>query len=110
MNRRDTVLALAALGAAPLAAHAQQARKIPVIGLLHPGIPGTPGAEIAYRSLRDGLRVLGYVDGETIKIEGRWARGKPEALPDLAQELVQQKVDIIVAVSPSTLTHSWSLL
>ena len=99
MNRRDTLLALAALGAAPLAAHAQQARKIPVIGFLHPGFPGVPGAEIPYRRLRDGLRALGYIDGESIKIEGRWAQGKPEALPGLAQELVRQKVDVLVTIA-----------
>ena len=98
MNRRDTVLALAALGVAPLAAYAQQARKIPVIGFLDPRFAGT-SPSIAFRTLRDGLRALGYVDGESIKIEARWAQGKPEALPGIAQELVQLKVDIIVAVS-----------
>ena len=100
MNRRDTVIALTALGFAPLAAYAQQARKIPVIGFLHPGFPGVPGVEIPYKSLRDGLRALGYVDGESIKIEARWAQGKSEALPGLAQELLQQKVDVLVTVGP----------
>ena len=100
MNRRDTVLALAALGALPLAAHAQQARKIPVIGWLHPGSAGViTGAGSAFDGLRSGLRTSGYIEGETIRIEARWAQGKPEALPGLAQELVQQKVDIIVAVA-----------
>ena len=96
MHRRDTLLALAALSAAPLAAHAQPARKIPVIGYLS---PGTAGPNPAFDELRAGLRPSGYIEGETIRIEARWAGGKPEALPGLAQELVQQKVDIIVAVS-----------
>ena len=100
MNRRDTVLALAALGAAPLAAHAQQGRKVPVIGFLNPGSAGSIAvASSAYGALRAGLRANGYIEGETIRIEARWAQGKPEALPGLAQDLIQQKVDIIVAVS-----------
>jgi putative tryptophan/tyrosine transport system substrate-binding protein len=101
MNRRDTVLALAALGAVPLAAHAQQARTVPVIGWLNPGFRGAiTGPSSAYEGLRAGLRASGYIEGETIRIEERWAQGKPEALPGLAQELVGQKVDIIVAVAP----------
>ncbi len=100
MNRRDTVLALAALGAAPLATYAQQARRIPVIGFLDPRSAGAnAAANSAYGALRAGLRANGYIEGETIRIEARWAQGKPEALPGLAQELIQQKVDIIVAVS-----------
>ena len=101
MNRRDTVLALAALGAAPLATRAQQTRKIPVIGWLNPGTRGAvTGPSSAFDGLRAGLRASGYIEGETIRIEERWARGKPDALPGLAQELVLQKVDIIVAVAP----------
>jgi putative tryptophan/tyrosine transport system substrate-binding protein len=101
MNRRDTVLALAALGAVPPATLAQQARKIPVIGWLNPGFrAATTGPSGAWQGLRAGLRASGYIEGETIRIEERWAQGKPEALPGLAQELVQHKVDIIVAVAP----------
>ena len=101
MNRRNTVLALAALGALPLATHAQQARKIPLTGWLHPGTAwSVTGAHAAFDALRAGLRSAGYIEGETIRIEARWAQGKPEALPGLAQQLVQQKVDLIVAVSP----------
>ncbi len=101
MNRRDTVLALAALGAAPLATRAQQARKIPVIGWLNPGTRGAvTGPSSAFEGLRAGLRANGYIEGETIRIEERWAQGKPDALLGLAQELVLQKVDIIVAVAP----------
>ena len=100
MNRRDTVLALAALGTVPADTHAQQARKTAVIGWLHPGSRGAvTGPSSAFDGLRAGLRTSGYIDGETIRIEERWAQGKPEALPGLAQELVQQKVDIIIAVA-----------
>lgn len=100
MNRRDIVLALAALGTMPLAAFAQQGRKMPVIGLLHAGFEGTPTRPSSTMDgLRTGFRSNGYIEGETIRIEPRWARGRPEVLPGFAQELVQKKVDIIVAVS-----------
>lgn len=100
MNRRESVLALAALGAAPLAAYAQQARKIPLIGYLTPAFAEDRAAAFSvYGALRAGLRTNGYIEGENIRIEGRWAQGKPETLPGFAQELVQLKADIIVAVS-----------
>ena len=46
--------------------------------------------------MREGFRELGYIEGETIKLEARWARGKPEALPQLTQELIQLGVDVLV--------------
>ena len=98
MNRRDTVFALAALGAAPLSAHAQQAQRIPVIGFLHPGFPGIAGTNPAVAALRKSLRQLGFIDGETIKIEYRWGEGKPQTLTGLAAELVRLKVDAIIAL------------
>jgi putative ABC transport system substrate-binding protein len=99
MNRRNTLLALAALGAWPYAANAQQARKLPVIGYLYPGFP-PPATNPSLTALREGLRELGYVDGETIRIESRWANGKPGTLPGFAQELVKLNVDALVAVGP----------
>jgi putative ABC transport system substrate-binding protein len=99
MNRRDTVLALVSLGAMPFAAEAQQTRRLPIVGFLHPGFPGGIGNNTEI-GLREGLRDIGYVDGETIKIESRWGLGKPEALSGLAAELVGLKVDVIVAVGP----------
>jgi putative ABC transport system substrate-binding protein len=100
MNRRDTVLALVVLGAVPFAANAQQPRKVPPIGFLHPGFLARSTVSMA--SLRDGLRDLGYIDGETIKIESRWAQGKPETLPGLATELVRLEVDVLVAIGPAS--------
>jgi ABC-type uncharacterized transport system substrate-binding protein len=95
MNRRDTMLALAAFGAAPLAAKA-----LPVIGFLHPALPSYTGPGASMVGLREGLREVGYVEGETIKIEARWGQGKAEALPGFAEELVRLKVDVLVAVAP----------
>ena len=94
MNRRDTVLALFALGAAPLAAWAQQPGKVPVVGSL---MVSAGPYDSVMEALRSGLRELGYVDGRNIRIEHRSAGGNPDRLPQLATELVQLKVDVIVA-------------
>lgn len=102
MNRRDTVCALAALGAAPLVAVAQQAQKVPVIGFLHPGLPGIAGTNPAALATRKSLRQNGFIDGETVKIEYRWGQGKPETLAGFAAELVRLKVDAIVAVGSAS--------
>src|ERR1700675_4467690 len=96
MDRRDTVLALLALGAAPLAAEAQQAAKIARIGYLSPNLATGPHLREAFRQ---GLRDLGYVEGRNLVIEYRDAGGKVERLPALAAELVALKVDVIVAAS-----------
>src|SRR5438093_3585178 len=78
--------------AAPLVAEAQQAGKIPRIGILRSGSPPDPLIE----AFKQGLRELGYVEGRNISIEYRWTEGKDERLPDLATDLVRLKVDIIV--------------
>jgi len=95
MNRREGVWALLALAAAPLAGHAQQARRgVPRIGFL---ISETlAGQASRIEALRAGLRELGYVDGETIVVEMRTADGNYARLPALAQELVGLKLDLIV--------------
>jgi len=94
MRRREFVLALGGLAARPFAARAQQG-KMPVIGFLHPGFPDGIGSP-AFSALRDGLRDVGYVEGETVKIEARWARGEPETLAHLTQELIRLHVDVLV--------------
>src|SRR5438034_1572452 len=93
MDRRDTVLALLALGAAPFAAEAQQAAKIARIGYLTSSLGANPRLPEAFRQ---GLRDLGYVEGRNLVIEYRDAEGKVERLPALAAELVALKVDVIV--------------
>ena len=92
MNRRDAVLALAALGAVPLSTRAQQAGKTFRIGVL-----GVGNAEL----LRQPLRELGYVEGLNLAIEWRDPEGKAERFVDLAAELVRLKVDVIVAANPA---------
>lgn len=86
-------LALSIL-AAPLLADAQQPTKIPRIGFLWPGSPGTTSHLM--EEFQQGLRDLGYVEGRNIAIERRYSEGRNERLPDLASELVRLKVDIIV--------------
>jgi putative tryptophan/tyrosine transport system substrate-binding protein len=93
MDRRDTVLALLALGAAPLAVEAQQAAKVARIGYLAGNSATNPHLHEAFRQ---GLRDLGYVEGHNVVIEYRSAEGKLERLPALAAELVALKVDVIV--------------
>ncbi len=104
MRRREFVSLLtgAAVGW-PLAAKAQQARSLPVIGFLHPGFPTYTGSGGApFVSLKDGLREAGYVEGETVRIEARWGLGKPDTMPALAEELVRLKVDVLaVTARPS---------
>src|SRR5262249_53595291 len=84
-------------------AAAQQPKKNPRIGYL-PG--ASPSADSArYEAFRQGLRELGYVEGENIVIENRYSEGKAERAAELAAELVRLKVDVIVT-SGSTTTHA----
>jgi len=80
--------------AAPLAAAAQQAGKVPRVGILS---FADSAQESVGGAFREGLRKLGYVEGQTIAIEYRLAEGKEERFPDLASELVHLKVDVIFA-------------
>jgi putative tryptophan/tyrosine transport system substrate-binding protein len=81
---------------ASLLAEAQPAGKVPRIGVIVPGIPpGASGDELD--GFRQGLRALGYVEGQTITLEVRWGEEQRERYPALAAELVQLPVDIIVA-------------
>ena len=97
-NRRKFLVALSASAlAAPLACFAQPRSTVARIGLLEAN-----SASIKLReALIAGLRELGYVEGKSIIIEDRGAEGKYERLPGLAAELVQMKVDVIVASTPS---------
>src|SRR3972149_5334048 len=76
----------------PLAADAQQAGKVPRIGFLFYGSPG-PSPELD--AFRQGLRELGYIEGQNITIEYRFASGRGERLPALAAELGRLKMDVI---------------
>jgi putative ABC transport system substrate-binding protein len=83
----------------PFPAHAQQRAKIPRVGVIRPGDP-PPGDFGHQKAFEGGLRDLGWTPGTNILIEYRYAEGKPELLSELAAELVQIPVDVIVASSP----------
>ena len=95
MKRRELLVMFSSAAAWPLAANSQRTAKVPRVGWLSPG-SGTSD-ENYFASFRDGLRELGWVLGQNIAIESRWAEGKFERLPDLAAELVRLNVDVIVA-------------
>ena len=93
--RRRTFLSLAATAATlPWPAGAQQ-KAVPVIGFLHAGSPGPSAPFVA--AFRQGLSETGYVEGQNIAIEYRWAEGSYDRLPAMAADLVGRKVDLIVA-------------
>jgi ABC-type uncharacterized transport system substrate-binding protein len=82
--------------AAPLAAGGQQAAKVYRLGLLGGSPPNSPGGRRAWEGFFQGMRELGYVEGQNILVEGRFYGDHTERLPALAAELVQLKVDVIV--------------
>jgi putative tryptophan/tyrosine transport system substrate-binding protein len=94
LRRREfTALLGAAAAAWPMAAGTQQAAKVPTVGVL---VIGNIDPAEFWRLFRQGLRDLGYVEGQTIRFEFRSAEGQVDRLPELATELVRLKVDIIV--------------
>ena len=99
MERRTFLATLVGgLLAAPLAAEAQPREKLPRVGYLSPGSPSEPLRRRRFEAFRQGLRELGYVEGQNIVIEPRWAEGKYDRYPALAADLVRLKVDVIVPV------------
>ena len=95
MNRRIFWLALCALlFAHSFPAAAQQPEKVPRIGYLVSSDPATESARS--EGIRLALRELGYIEGQNIAIEYRYAEGKRDRYPELAAELVRLKVDIIL--------------
>jgi putative ABC transport system substrate-binding protein len=97
MRRRQFITLLGGIAAWPLAAYAQQVGKVPRIGYLSPG-SASPGPLAYHDEFQRGLRELGYVEGQNIVIEYRFAEGKFDRLDQLAAELVRLNVDIIVSV------------
>jgi putative tryptophan/tyrosine transport system substrate-binding protein len=95
IRRREFITLLGSATLAwPLTARSQQRKKIPRIGVLWPNPPAT------FEFVRQGLKDFGYVEGQNIAFEFRWAEGKLDQLPELAADLVRLQVDLIVTLAP----------
>ena len=100
MRRREFITLLGGTAAAwPLAARAQQAGKLPTIGLLIPATRAAHGPWFA--SLVQRLNELGWIEDRTVTIEHRYAEGRSDRYDEIAAEFVRLKVDVIVAVAAS---------
>jgi len=93
-DRRHFLTGLGVLLVSPLVAEAQPAGKVPRVGFLLGFSPG-PSREVD--AFQRGLRELGYIEGQNIVIDYRYARGQVERLPELAAELVRLNPNVIVA-------------
>jgi putative tryptophan/tyrosine transport system substrate-binding protein len=92
-------LTAALLFGVPLAAEAQPAAKVWRIGVLGGSPPSTPEAARPWEALFQGLREFGYIEGQNLTVERRWADGRAERYHELAAELVALKPDVIVAAA-----------
>ena len=100
MHRRDLMVGATALAAA-LAGRAQDAPRLPRLGILQTATATAGLSAQTIAALRQGLRDHGYVEGRNLALELRSADGRPEALPALAAELVRREVDAIYAFGPA---------
>jgi putative tryptophan/tyrosine transport system substrate-binding protein len=99
---RWTLALLLTLLVAPLGTGAPAPGKIPLVGVLFPGAAtGLSDPKTVLYGLRQGLQALGYVEGQTIHLEYRFAEWQVDRLPGLAAELVRLRVDVLVALAPA---------
>jgi putative tryptophan/tyrosine transport system substrate-binding protein len=101
MNRRAFVTGLGAMLAAPLGAEGQQSAKVWRIGLLDYSAPDAARRDW-WNAFMQQMRELGYVEGQNVRFEPRWAKGDSDRLQKLAADLVGHKVDLIVTAGASS--------
>src|SRR5262245_47195924 len=94
MRRREFIPLLGGVATWPLAAHAQQAGKLPTIGFLG-SATALAGSQWA-AAFVPRLRELGWIENRTVAIEYRWAEGREERFAEIAAEFIRLKVDVIV--------------
>jgi putative ABC transport system substrate-binding protein len=101
LKRREFITFIGLATALPLAVHAQQAARIPRIGILSSGRPSAVADPIInnINSFLQGLRELGYTEGQNVTIQQEFAEGNADQLSELANKLIAAKVDVIVAFS-----------
>jgi|SRR6516165_8457712 putative ABC transport system substrate-binding protein len=95
MRRREFITVVGTAAAWPLTARAQQPG-LPVVGFLHSTSAGPNAGAVS--AFREGLKQAGYVDGQNVAIEFRWAEGHYDRLPALATDLVRERVAVIAAL------------
>jgi len=103
VRRREFIAIIGATGVWPIVARAQQARKVPLVGVLIPFEKGDDEGERRQNAFQNGLEQFGWRNGQNIRIEYRWVGSNRDRIRDAAVELVGLKPDVILASSALTL-------